>query len=27
MVNLKDPLAKFISTLSFQEKGKFPFQP
>jgi hypothetical protein len=27
MVDLKDTLAKFTSTLSFQEKGKFPSQP
>jgi hypothetical protein len=27
MVDLKDTLAKFTSTLSFEEKGKFPFQP
>ena len=27
MADLKDTLAKFISTLSFQEKGKFPSQP
>ena len=27
MTDLKDALAKFTSTLSFQEKGKFPSQP
>jgi hypothetical protein len=27
MADLKDTLAKFTSTLSFQEKGKFPSQP
>jgi len=27
MVDLKDTLAKFTSTLNFQEKGKFPSQP
>jgi hypothetical protein len=27
MTNFKDTLAKFTSTLSFQEKGKFPSQP
>jgi hypothetical protein len=27
MADLKDTLAKFTSTLSFQEKCKFPFQP
>jgi hypothetical protein len=27
MVDLKDALVKFTSTLSFQEKGKFPSQP
>ena len=27
MTNLKDALAKFISALNFQEKGKFPSQP
>jgi hypothetical protein len=27
MADLKDALAKFTSTLSFQEKGKFPSQP
>ena len=26
MADLKDTLAKFTSTLSFQEKGKFPSQ-
>jgi len=27
MIDFKDSLAKFTSTLSFQEKGKFPSQP
>ena len=27
MTDFKDTLAKFTSTLSFQEKGKFPSQP
>ena len=27
MADLKDTLTKFTSTLSFQEKGKFPSQP
>jgi len=27
MIDFKDTLAKFTSALSFQEKGKFPFQP
>jgi hypothetical protein len=27
IADLKDTLAKFTSTLSFQEKGKFPSQP
>ena len=27
MTNFKDTLAKLTSTLSFQEKGKFPSQP
>jgi len=27
MANIKDALAKFTFTLSFQEKGKFPSQP
>jgi hypothetical protein len=27
MADLKDSLVKFISTPSFQGKGKFPFQP
>jgi hypothetical protein len=26
MADLKDALAKFTCSLSFQEKGKFPFQ-
>jgi len=27
MADLKDAIAKFTSTLSFQEKGEFPSQP
>jgi hypothetical protein len=27
MIDFKDTLAKFTSAFSFQEKGKFPFQP